>query len=144
MTTPQSKKKLAKKLDKLTTDALKSILTKSGIKIGDYIIIPRDGKFTVSLQKRPIYETYSKSAAMILAKMISKKAKRADILSILNADNIAYSMRNNIRIYEYYLERAISDNDIIKRDLMDIRLDKDYKLYEEAKQLLQSSYTKIF
>jgi hypothetical protein len=144
MNTSLEKKKLAQKLDNLTTKALKSILTKSGIKVGDYTIVPSDGKFDVKRDGKAYYTTHSKTAAMTLAGLMMKKSKIEDILRVLNADRIAYDMKNNLIIYQYHLDNAINNNDKIRKNLMAFRLDKDDSLYQDAKQVLQSSYSKLF
>jgi hypothetical protein len=144
MNTFLGKKELAQKLDTIATKTLKSILTKSGIRVGDYVVVPADGIFNVKKDGRIYYSTYSKTAAMTLAGLIMKKSKLEDILSVINADKTAYNMKNNLVIYQYHLENAINTNNDMRKNLMAFRFDKDESLYRDAKAILQSSYSKIF
>jgi len=144
MNTSLEKKELARKLDTITTKTLKTVLTKSGIKIGDFTIVPAAGKFEIRKNGTAYYFTFSKSSAMIIAGLLMKKSKADDILIILNADRTAYSMHNNLIIYNYHLEQAINSSNNIKTNLMSFRFDRDYGLYQDAKRILQSSYSKIF
>lgn len=144
MSTPLERKELARKLNTITTNTLKTVLTRSGIKIGDYTVVPVEGKFEVRLNNTTYYTTYSKSSAMTIAGLMMRKAKSADILPIVSADRTAFTMNNNLTIYNYHLEQAINNNDTMKKNLMSFRFDRDYSLYQDAKEILQSSYSKIF
>jgi hypothetical protein len=144
MNTSLERKELARKLNTITTKTLKTVLTKSGIKIGDFTIVPINGKFELRKNNNTYYLTYSKSSAMTIAGLIMKKAKAEEIISVVNADRTAYTMHNNLVIYNYHLEQAINNSNNIKKNLMSLRFDRDYDLYQDAKKILQSSYSKIF
>ena len=148
MNTSLEKKELARKLssiaDKTFKNVLVPLLTKSGIRIGDFTIVPADGKFEIRKNKYTYYTTIKKSAAMTIAGLMMKKSKPEEITKVVHADRVAFTMYNNLIFYEHHLDQAINNNNTIKKNLMEFRFDKDDVLYRDAKKILQSSYSKIF
>ena len=145
---PTDTKSLAEKLEKISKKAVKSnmvpLVTKNGILMGSYLIKPRDGLFDIIEGSRVLYTTYSKSAAMIVVRMISKRQRSENIIEIIEADRIAFSTRNDLELYKYHYENAEKRNDLTKRDIFLSRFEVTNERYQQAKQTLQKSYSLLF
>lgn len=141
-------KEIFDRFNEIADNAIKSVLmpfiTKNGIKIGNYNIISTNGLFEIKKKNNTYYRVHSKNTAMILAGMLSKKVKAYEIMRILEADRIANSMRNKIVFYQHYHDLAVKNNNDMKRLLMASRYEDADTKYQEARQILLSSYSKIF
>lgn len=139
---------LADRLEKISTKAattnLVPIVTKNGILIGSYIIKPRESVFDIKLGNRVLYTTFSKSAAMIIARMLIKNIKASKIVEILEADRIAFSTRNDLELYKHHYENAERRNDLTKRDIFLSRFEVTNEKYQQAKHTLHKSYSLLF
>jgi hypothetical protein len=141
-------KDLAKKLEKISTQAVKSnlvpLITKNGILMGSYLIKPHDGMFDVIWGSQTLYKTYSKSAAMIIVKMLLSRQQNENIMEVIDADRIAFNTRNDLEIYKYHYKNAEKRNDFLKRDMILSRFDVANERYQQAKKILQESYSSLF
>lgn len=145
---PTNTKSLAEKLEKISTKAVASnlvpLVTKNGILIGSYLIKPRDGLFDILEGSRVLYTTFSKSAAMIVARMIAKRQRPEMIMEVIQADRIAFSTRNDLELYKHHYENAEKRNDLTKRDIFLSRFEVTNERYQQAKKTLQKSYSLLF
>ena len=145
---PTNTKVLAEKLEKISAKAVASnlvpLVTKNGILIGSYLIKPRDGMFDILEGSRVLYTTYSKSAAMVVVRMIAKRQRAENIMEVIQADRIAFSTRNDLEMYKYHYENAEKRNDLTKRDIFLSRFEVTNERYQQAKQTLQKSYSLLF
>jgi hypothetical protein len=98
----------------------------------------------VNKQNHEYYRTYSKSAAMIIAALMSKNFKTKDIYPVIDADQTANAMRNDIAIYKHHYEIANKKGDDCKKYIMSARFEIANEKYQEAKRILQQSYYKLF
>lgn len=141
-------KEIAIKLDKLATATVSSALiptmTKNGILVGSYIVKPVDGFFSVNKRNEEYYRTYSKSAAMIIAGLMSKNYGSSHIFLVIDADRVANAMRNDIEVYKYHHSIASKNGDDCKKYIMSARFETANERYQEAKRILQQSYSKLF
>jgi hypothetical protein len=132
----------------IANKAIKSVLiplvTRQGIRVGEYNIVSTDGVFDLRRKDNTYYTVYSKSTAMVLAGMLSKKVKVYEIMRIVEADRVANAMRNKIIFYKYHHDLAVQKNDDMKRELMASRYEDADDKYQEARHVLLSSYSKIF
>ena len=94
----QNPKEIADKLETISKNVVRSgampIITKNGILIGTYIVQPKEGRYHIKHGSQILYSTFSKSAAMIIARMLIKRMnniKEESLLrSILSNCNIEY------------------------------------------------------
>lgn len=139
---------LAKKLDKISTQAVKSnlmpLITKNGILMGSYLIKPNDGMFNIILGSQTLYSTYSKSAAMIIVKMLMSRQHPENIMEVIDADRVAFNTRNDLEIYRYHYKNAEKRNDHLKKDIFLSRFEVADERYQQAKKILQDSYSSLF
>ena len=144
------KKEIISRFNNIADRAIKSVLipliTKEGIRIGEYIILSVNGQYEVRKYNtnNAYHKVYLKSTALILAGLMNKKTVSEDIAKILYADRIAYEMRNNIVYYKHSYEVAYKHDNRLKMDLMASRYDVADNKYQNAKKILHSSYSKIF
>lgn len=139
---------LVNKLEKLSTKAVSSnlvpLVTKNGILMGTYIIKPRNGVFDIKEGDQVLYTTYSKSAAMIVVRMMAKKIRSERIMEIIDADRTAFSSRNDLELFKYHYENAKKRNDLSKKDIFLSRFEVTNDRYQRAKDVLKKSYSSLF
>jgi hypothetical protein len=144
----QNSKKIAIQLDRIAnvsvSNALIPVVTKKGILIGSYLVMLDNGMYTVNKKDYEYYRTYTKSAAMILAGIMSKNYRNIDISSVIDADRVAHAMRNDIEIFKHHYEIAVKNKDDCKKQIMSTRFELANERYMEAKQTLRKSYSKLF
>ena len=118
----QNPKEIADKLETISKDVVRSgampIITKNGILIGTFLIQPKEGRYNVKQGSQIIYSTYSKSAAMIIARMLIKRMN--NIESVIEADRIAFSARQDLEIFKQNID-----------DLREELIDYCYSFYLE-------------
>lgn len=141
-------KELAIRLDKIATasvsNALIPVVTKKGILVGSYVIKPDQGTYTITKKDYEYYRTYTKSAAMIIAGLLSKNCSRLDIINVIDADRVANAMRNDIEVYKYHYDIANKNNNDCKKYIMGARFEVANDKYQQAKRTLQQTYSKLF
>jgi len=144
----QNPKEIAEKLETISKDVVRSgampIVTKNGILIGTYIIQPKDGKYHLKHGSQILYSTFSKSAAMILARMLTKRMGGDQIKEVLEADRIAFSARQDLEVYKYHIKVAEKKNNTLKEELYTTRFEVTDQKYQQAKATLQKSYSLLF
>lgn len=144
----QNPKEVADKLESISKDVVRSgampIVTKNGILIGTYIIQPRNGQYHVKQGSKILYSTYSKSAAMIVARMLMKRISGDQIKEVLEADRIAFSARQDLEVYKYHIKVAEKNNNHLKEELYITRFEVTDQKYQQAKATLQKSYSLLF
>ena len=142
----QNPKEIADKLESISKDVVRSgampIITKNGILIGTYIIQPKDGRYHVKHGSQILYSTFSKSAAMIIARMLTKRM--TDIKEVLEADRIAFSARQDLEVYKHHIKVAEKNNNALKEELYTTRFEVTDQKYQQAKAILQKSYSMLF
>lgn len=141
-------KDLADKLDRLSTKAVKTnlvpLITKNGILMGSFLIQPKNGMFDIKEGSQILYTTFTKSAAMIVVRMIVKNARSEEIFEIIEADRVAFSARNDLELYKYHYENAEKRRDFSKRDIFLSRFEVTNDRYQRAKKMLHKSYSSLF
>lgn len=144
----QNNKKIAIQLDEIATvsisNALIPVVTKKGILVGSYLIKHDNGVFSINKKNHEYFRTFTKSAAMIIAGMLSRNYKNKDIFSVIDADRMANAMRNDIDIYKHHYDLAIKNKDDCKKQIMAARFEIANEKYVEAKKTLRNSYSKLF
>lgn len=144
----QNPKEIAEKLETISKDVVRSgampIITKSGILIGTYIIQPKEGKFHIKLGSQILYSTFSKSAAMIIARMLTKRITPLQIKEIVEADRVAFSCRQDLEVYKHHIKVAEKNNNALKEELYTTRFEVTDEKYQKAKAVLQKSYSLLF
>lgn len=147
MTTSKNKE-LAIRLDRIATatvsNALIPVVTKKGILVGSYVIKPDNGTFAITKKNQEYYRTYTKSAAMIIAGLLSKNHSRSDVFNVVDADRVLNAMRNDIEVYKHHYEKANKNNDDCKKYIMSARFEVANEKYQQAKRTLQQTYSKLF
>lgn len=142
----QNPKEVADKLESISKDVVRSgampIVTKNGILVGTYIIQPKDGRYHVKQGTQILYVTFSKSAAMIIARMLTKRM--SSIKEVLEADRIAFSARQDLEIYKHHIKVAEKNNNLLKEELYTTRFEITDQKYQQAKAILQKSYSMLF
>lgn len=142
----QNPKEIADKLESISKDVVRSgampIITKNGILIGTYIIQPKDGRYHVKHGSQILYSTFSKSAAMIVARMLTKRM--TNIKEVLEADRIAFSARQDLEVYKHHIKVAEKNNNALKEELYTTRFEVTDQKYQQAKAILQKSYSMLF
>ena len=141
-------KEIADKLESISEEVARSgampIITKNGILIGTYIIQPKNNQFYVKNGSQILYTTYSKSAAMIIARMLLKRMNGDKIKEVLEADRIAFSCRNDLEIYKHQIKVAEKNNNFLKEELYTTRFEVTDEKYQQAKNTLHKSYSMLF
>ena len=144
----QNPKEVADKLESISKDVVRSgampIITKNGILIGTYIIQPKDGKYLVKQGTQMLYSTFSKSAAMIIARMLTKRMHGDQIKQVLESDRIAFSSRQDLEVYKHHIKVAEKNNNHLKEELYTTRFEVTDQKYQSAKASLQKSYSLLF
>lgn len=144
----QKPKEIANKLESISEDVIRSgampIVTKNGILIGTYMIQPKDGQFYIKNGTQVLHTTYSKSAAMIIARMLLKRIGGDQIKEVLEADRIAFSCRNDLEFYKYQIKLAEKKNNPLKEELFTTRFEITDEKYQQAKHTLHKSYSMLF
>jgi len=144
----QNPKEVADKLESISKDVVRSeaipIITKNGILIGTYIIQPKNGQYHVKQGSQILYSTYSKSAAMIIARMLTKRMGGDQIKEVLEADRNAFSCRNDLELYKHHTKIAEKNNNPLKEELYTTRFEVTDIKYQQAKFILQKSYSLLF
>ena len=139
---------LADRLNDIATISISSsampIITRSGIAVGKYIIRMEDGKFSIKIKKSTVHYTHTKTGALVIAGMLNKPYKPADIVRVLHADYTLYSTKNDLESFKHHYELAIKSNDSIKEGVMLARFEQADDRYQAAKKLLKQSYSKLF
>lgn len=125
-------------------NGLVPVLTRQGIAIGSCLIKPSDGFFVIYKERHEYYRTYSKSAAMIIARLINKKSKPTDISEILEADRCAFWARNDLEVFKHHYNLAVKRNDSMRQELMEARFEATNDRYKMAKKTIKESYSKLF
>ena len=120
------------------------VITDQGIAIGAALIKHSGDSFLVFKDNHEYYRTYSKSAAMVVARLLLKKAKAHDIEPILDADRKAFQARNDLEIYKHHYELAVKKQDTVKKILMQARFDAADAIYQMAKKKIKESYYNLF
>ena len=142
----QNPKEIADKLESISKDVVRSgampIITKNGILIGTYIIQPKDGRYHVKHGSQILYSTFSRSAAMIVARMLTKRM--TNIKEVLEADRIAFSARQDLEVYKHHIKVAEKNNNALKEELYTTRFEVTDQKYQQAKAILQKSYSMLF
>ncbi len=141
-------KEIADKLESISRDVVRSgtmpIITKNGILLGTYIIQPKDGLYHIKHGSQVLYSTYSKTAAMIIARMLSKRISGDQIKEVLEADRIAFSSRQDLEIFKHQIKIAEKNNNHLKEELYTTRFEVTDQKYQQAKAILQKSYSLLF
>lgn len=141
-------KELAIRLDRIATasvsNALIPVVTKKGILVGSYVIKPDNGTYAITKKDYEYYRTYTKSAAMIIAGLMSKNYNRSEIVNVIDADRVANAMRNDIEVYKHHYEKANKNNNDCKKHIMGARFEVANEKYQQAKRTLQQTYSKLF
>ena len=144
----QNPKEVADKLESISKDVVRSgampIITKNGILIGTYIIQPKNGQYNIKHGSKTLYSTYSKSAAMIVSRMLTKRISGTDINEVLEADRIAFSARQDLEIFKHQIKVAEKNNNPLKEELYTTRFEVTDQKYQQAKAVLQKSYSLLF
>jgi len=144
----QNPKVIAEKLETISKDVVRSgampIITKNGILIGTFIIQPKDGKYHVKQGSQILYSTFSKSGAMIIARMLTKRMNSLQIKEVLEADRIASSCRTDLEFYKHHIKVAEKNNNTLKEELYTTRFEVTDEKYQRAKAVLQKSYSLLF
>lgn len=148
MTSQTIKKTLADKIEHVSKKAVSSglipMVTKLGILMGHYLIQPKDGIFNIKDGSTVLYTTYSKSAAMIIVKMLLNNRSNSKIKEIVEADRIAFSTRNDLEFYKHYINIAERNGNYTKQDILLSRFDITNEKYQKAKRILHKSYSSLF
>jgi len=141
-------KEIASKLESISEDVIRSgaipIVTKNGILIGTYMIQPKNGQFYIKNGSQVLHVTYSKSAAMIVARMLLKRINGDRVKEVLDADRIAFSCRNDLEFYKHQIKVAEKKNNFLKEELYTTRFEVTDAKYQYAKDILQKSYSLLF
>ena len=144
----QNPKEIAEKLESISKDVVRSgampIVTKNGILIGTYIIQPKEGRYHLKHGTRLLYSTFSKSAAMIIARMLTKKITHLQIEEVIEADRIAFSCRQDLEVFKHQIKVAEKNNNTLKEELYITRFEVTNEKYQKAKAALQKSYSLLF
>ena len=144
----QNPKEVADKLESISKDVVRSgampIITKNGILVGTYIIQPKDGKYLIKNGTHIVNSTYSKSAAMIIARMFTKRIDSDKINEVLEADRVAFSARQDLEVFKYQIKVAEKNNNHLKEELYTTRFEVTDQKYQQAKAVLQKSYSLLF
>lgn len=120
------------------------VLTKTGILIGPFLIKNIKDKFIVTRGKKIHYRTYTKVAAMILARMLMKKFDKQLCMSIIDADKAAFFAKNDLEIYRKQYEQAELKNNHMRMNILSDRFDFAENRYNKARSLLQKTYYSLF
>ena len=141
-------KEIAEKLETISKDVVRSgampIVTKNGILIGTYIVQPKNGRYNIKNGSRILYSTFSKSAAMIVARMLIKRMTHLEIEEVLEADRIAFSSRQDLEIFKHQIKVAEKNNNTLKEELYTTRFEVTDEKYQKAKAVLQKTYSLLF
>lgn len=144
----QSPKEIAEKLETISKDVVRSgampIVTKNGILVGTYLIQPKDGQYYIKQGTTTLYSTFSKSAAMIIARMLTKRIMGTQIKEVLEADRVAFSARQDLEIFKHQIKVAEKNNNFLKEELYTTRFEVTDIKYQQAKAILQKSYSLLF
>ena len=144
----QNPKEIADKLENISKDVVRSgampIITKNGILLGVYIIQPKNGRYNIKHGSQIMYSTYSKSAAMIIARMLTKRMHYDRIKEVLEADRIAFSARQDLELFKHQIKVAEKKNNTLKEELYTTRFEVTDQKYQNAKAILQKSYSMLF
>ena len=144
----QNPKEIADKLESISKDIVRSgampIVTKNGILVGTYIIQPKDGRFNVKQGSKILYSTYSKSAALIVARMLTKRMHYDNVKEVLDADRVAFSAKQDLEIFKHQIKIAEKKNNHLKEELYTTRFEVTDIKYQKAKAVLQKSYSLLF
>ena len=144
----QNPKEIAEKLETISKDVVRSgampIVTKNGILVGTFMIQPKDGQYYIKQGSQLLYTTYSKSAALIIARMLTKRMVGEQIKEVLEADRIAFSARQDLEIYKHHIKVAEKKNNALKEELYTTRFEVTDQKYQQAKSILQKSYSLLF
>lgn len=136
-------KKVAKILENISNSVMQEklipLVTKSGILIGMFVIVPSNGMFQVKKGKEVLYTTYTKTAAMIIAQLLSTKTK-PNVLDILEADRVMSAAKNDLEFFKYNFEKASDE----KREILLSKFDAADDRYYTAREKLQRSYYSLF
>jgi hypothetical protein len=137
---------IARKLEKLSNSVVSKrnipLITKLGILIGSYIIKPKNNKFEIYKNSRCIYTTYSKTAAMVIAQMLTNNI--SGVSTVLENDRRAASAREDLEIFKHHYNIAEKNNNILKKDLMMSKFEAADERYQQCKKMLQESYYNLF
>lgn len=141
-------KEIANKLESISEDVIRSgampIITKNGILIGTYMIQPKNGQFLIKNGSQILFTTYSKSAAMIIARMLLKRLTGNRITEVIEADRIAFSCKNDLEFFKHQIKSAEKNNNHLKEELFTTRFEVTDAKYQKAKEILQKSYSLLF
>ena len=144
---PQKNKEIATRLDNLYETSISSVLvpavTKYGIVVGNYLVKPHDGFFQIMKRKEILYTTYNKTSAIIIAGMLVKNMK-SKINSIIEADRVAFSTRNDLETFKYHIDLALKHDDPYKEGVMLARFEFTNDKFQAAKKILKQSYSRLF
>ena len=143
-----SKQELANRLDDLATVSISNtcipVITRLGIAVGKYNIKVEDGKYNILLKKYIVHRTHTKTGALVIAGMLNKIFKANEIVSVLHADYVLYSTKNDLESFKHHYDLAIKSNDRIKEGIMLSRFEQADERYQAAKKILKQSYSKLF
>jgi hypothetical protein len=139
---------LVNKLEDIATFSISNsavpVITRAGILVGNVLIRIKDGNYYLRHKKTTVYQTHTKTAALILAGLINKNYKGETITNILEADRTAFSTKNDLEIFKHHYQTAIKNNDKTKQGIMLARFEQADDRYQSAKQILKQSYSKLF
>jgi hypothetical protein len=145
---PNTRKEIANKLNDLYKSTLDSVLvpiiTNTGILVGAYMIKHQDGFFIVTRKGKKLYKTYSKSSALIIAGLLNKKEKSAEIANVLEIDRLANALRNDLILFKHHREIAVKNNNFTKEQIMLARFEVTNEKYSDLKEKLKKSYSRLF
>ena len=144
----QNPKEIAEKLETFSKDIVRSgtmpIVTKNGILVGTYMVVPKDGLYHIKHGTQHLYTTYSKSASLIIARMLTKRMSGDRIKEVLEADRIAFSCQQDLELFKHHIKVAEKTNNHLKEELYTTRFEVTDQKYQVAKGILQKSYSLLF
>ena len=79
---------------------------------------------------------------MIVARMLTKRM--TNIKEVLEADRIAFSARQDLEVYKHHIKVAEKNNNTLKEELYTTRFEVTDQKYQQAKAILQKSYSMLF
>ena len=82
---------------------------------------------------------------MIIARMLTKRiGGPPSIKEILEADRIAFSARQDLEVFKHQIKVAEKNNNYLKEELYTTRFEVTDQKYQQAKSILQKSYSMLF
>jgi hypothetical protein len=144
----QQSERLTSDFENITENVVRNhfvpILTKTGILIGPYHIKNIGDNYVIMSKGKVYYKTYTKVAAMILARMLIKRFDKQVCSQVLSSDRIAFFTKNDLLIYKNQFENAEKSNNVIKMNVFSDRFDAAETRYNQARRSLVKIYHSLF